>query len=74
MSLATIKQIALEVQDIPTKSYVECRDDIVKKLESLGYVVYTHIGGDITKDEETEVINGKPFTTGGLYAIKKEEL
>ena len=70
-----IKQIALEIQDIPGKSYSECRDDMVKKLESLNYVVYVHQEGDITNDKEsTEIINGIEFNTGGLYAIKKEEI
>ena len=70
-----IKQIALEIQDIPGKSYSECRDDMIEKLESLNYVVYIHQNGDITDGEEsTEIINGVKFSTGGLYAIKSEEI
>ena len=70
-----VKQIALEIQDIPSKSYSECKNDIINKLESLDYSVYTHQDGDITNDKESsEIINGQEFKTGGLYAIKKEEI
>ena len=70
-----VKQIALEIQDIPNKSYFQCRDDMIKKLESLNYSVYVHQNGDINNDKEsTEIINGIEFNTGGLYAIKKEEI
>ena len=70
-----IKQIALEIQDIPDKSYFECRDDMIKKLESLNYSVYIHQNGNINNSKEsTEIINGVKFNTGGLYAIKKEEI
>ena len=57
-----------------SKSYSECKNDIINKLESLDYSVYTHQDGDITNDKESsEIINGQEFKTGGLYAIKKEE-
>ena len=70
-----VKQIAIEIQDIPNKSYFECKKDMIEKLESLGYVVYTHQDGDINNDKElTEIINGVEFKTGGLYAIKEEEI
>ena len=70
-----VKQIAIEIQDIPSKSYFDCKKDMIEKLESLGYVVYTHQDGDINNDKEsTVIINGIEFNTGGLYAIKKEEI
>ena len=48
---------------------------MIEKLESLGYVVYTHQDGNINNDKElTEIINGVEFKTGGLYAIKEEEI
>ena len=67
-----IKQIAIEVQDIPGKSYYQCKLDMIEKLETLGYEVYTHNNGDFTNDVETETINNTPFVTGGLYAYKKK--
>ena len=64
----------MEIQDIPNKSYFDCRKDIIEKLESLNYVVYIPQDGDINNDRESsEIINGKDFKTGNLYAIKKRK-
>ena len=64
-----IKQIAMEIHEIPGKSYSESERDIVDKLEGLGYTVYTHINGDINKNKQTEILNDISFTTGEIYAI-----
>jgi FkbM family methyltransferase len=68
-----IKQIAIEIQDLPDKSCQKCKVDITNKLEELGYDVYTHVEGNFDTDIETEIINGIPFSMGGIYAVRKDK-
>ena len=68
-----IKQIAIEIQDLPDKSCQECKVDIINKLEELGYDVYTHVEGNFDMDIETETINGIPFSMGGIYAVRNDK-
>lgn len=67
-----IKQIAVEIQDLPDKSCQECKVDITNKLEELGYNVYTHVEGNFDMDIESEIINGVPFAMGGIYAVRND--